>query len=225
MIYAYMITRNEAGRYLEETVSSLQEQVDGVCVYDDRSDDATTDILTKLRVPHLIRGPQTVSFLEDESLFREHAWKMMESVFNPHPGDWILTLDADEILRSSGPLTALCEQAERDGHDALWMHVHELYTPSQIRTDGYWGTIRALRFALWHPNGKFAPKAMGGGSLPDYIRNPGETTKADILHYGYIRPEDRQEKFDRYSKTVGHSRSHINSILTTAKVAKLPPLV
>ncbi len=224
-IYAYMITRNEASRYLQETISSLQEQTDGVCVYDDQSDDETPTILQKLRIPYLIRSPRDPSFLEDESWFRARAWRFMEAICDPHPGDWILTLDADEILRTSGSLYSLCEGAVSAGEDALWMHVHELWAPAQIRTDGFWATIRALRLAAWKPNGEFAQKRMGGGSLPDYVTNAGTTTQADILHYGYVKAEDRQQKYDRYSNTTGHSVKHIQSILQPPTLVKLPPMV
>ncbi len=224
-LYAYMITKDEAGRYLEETISALQELTDCVTVYDDRSEDETTSILEKYHIPYIIRAPNAPSFMKDESQFRWRAWKFMAAICDPRPGDWILTLDADEILRTSGPLIDLCAQAETFGLDALWLHVNELWSPSQIRTDGFWATIRALRLAAWKPNGDFRSTKMGGGSLPDYVKNAGETAKADILHYGYMRPEDRQAKYDRYSQKTGHSLQHIKSILQPPTLAKVPPLV
>ena len=223
-IFSYIVTKNEAGRYLEDTLSSLREQVDGICVFDDRSDDNTVEILKNLRIPHMINSWGR-PFLDDESAFRERAWRFMEDLFEPLPGDWILTLDADEALREKRSLQEVCVQAHVTGQDALWMHVHELWSPTEIRTDGYWGTIRALRLAAWKANGKFAPKKMGGGSLPDYIQNAGETSDLDILHYGYVRQEDREAKHARYSGTSGHSSRHISSILQSPTLAQLPPIV
>jgi glycosyltransferase involved in cell wall biosynthesis len=225
-IYGYMITKNEADRYLEDALYSMSQNTDGFVVFDDRSTDDTPKVVEKFRVPYKIAaGP---SFSDHEAMFREQAWRFMEVHFKPRLGDWILTLDADETLRTSVPLKEICRRAERESQDALWMHVHELWGPNAIRIDGAWGTIRALRLAAYKPNGRFEKKQnkMGGGSLPDYTKNVGATNRAEILHSGYLKAEDRKAKYERYSQTQGrHVRRHIDSILTEPMLAEMPRMV
>lgn len=224
-IYSYVVTKNEADRYLKDCLTSLKEQVDGVCVYDDQSDDDTVDVLRDLNIPHVIRSNIAPSFMEDESVFRQQAWNLMEALFSPKYGDWILTLDADEFLRINGSLHGICDEATELTYDALWMHVHEMWGPDQIRIDGYWPTIEALRLVSYRPNGKFLPRKQGGGSIPSYPANVFRTNLADILHYGYFNPDDRMPKYQRYSDTVGHSSQHINSIIEQPMLAQLPDLI
>lgn len=223
-VYSYVITKNEADRYLAETITSLRCQVDGVCVFDDQSSDRTTDVLRGLGIQYMISADRT--FGEGEAAFREDAWRYMERLFSPGLGDWILTLDADEALRLRKPLKDIIRLAERDNHDSLVLPVREIWEEGKMRIDGFWGTVSACRMALWRPNGVFKPEQMGGGSLPSYVSNKGHTSDAEILHYGYMKPEDRIAKYNRYSASPGrHNPRHIKSILAHPMLADLPNMV
>lgn len=227
-ILSYLITKNEADRYLEQTVANLREHVDGLFVYDDRSTDHTPDILKDLGCEFMIRGTTESSFLEDESDFRHQAWDYMIKFLDPRHGDWILTLDADEMLRTSTPLKMICADAAQQDLGGLWMHVHEMWSPTEIRVDGYWPTIRAARLIEYMAQSAFRTfetHRFGGGSLPVFTGPVGTTTEAEILHYGYATQADREAKYQRYTGRAGHNRTHIDSILKTPMLALLPPLV
>lgn len=231
-----MVTRNEAGRYLKEAVDSIRPLVDNLFVYDDRSTDETAIRLAEWKVPHIVRKRSHPSFLDNEDVFRQNAWERMEAMFGPRPGDWIITLDADEQLRTSHELITLAQNARDMGQDALWMHVHEVWEEGKIRVDGFWPSIKALRFCEWKPDATFKHRRtdegpvhqqMGGGSLPDYVSNPGRTHLADILHFGYFRASERQRKMERYLsiRDSGHNKRHLKSIITTPTLAPLPEMV
>lgn len=227
-ILSYLITKNEAGRYLEQTVHNLREHVDELIVYDDRSDDNTVQILQDLKVNYFIRPSLELSFLENEADFREQAWERMENLLDPRHQDWVLSLDADEVLRTSRNLHDICAEATQQGHGGLRMHIHEMWTPTQIRTDGWWDQTTGVRLSEYMPGShfrSFETHRFGGGSLPVFTGPVADLTEADILHYGYTRQEDREAKYQRYKGRLGHNPRHIDSILATPMLAELPQMV
>lgn len=222
-VFSYMVTRNEAERYLAETVSDLVELTDGCLVYDDCSDDDTMEIARDFGALPIKRHAGIPSFLEDESAFRQAAWRSMEEIFRPEPGDWILTLDADEIVfpyGRSGLDMVIAEAISNQGTGVI-MRVREMWNPDMTheRIDGFWGSITALRLVAWRPDGQFLPNTQGGGSVPFYdvdtrtLRAWQKTNKLEIHHFGYARQEDREAKYARYSQHPGHNKRHIASIL------------
>lgn len=231
-IFGYMVVKNELGRYLRESVKYFADAVDGLLIYDDRSDDLTPELIKELvpakNTTFLIRPPGSPSFADSESDFRQEAWDMMVRHLKPRSDDWILTLDADEFLRMRTPdsLRQACRNATEDNFDGLWMHVHEVWGRDDwrplVRTDGWWGEISALRLCRYQPKGVFKGQFLGGGSLPDNIHRPGRTQEVEILHFGYMTQEDREAKYRRYLGTPGHNPRHINSILQQPVLAEIP---
>lgn len=221
-IFSYLVTKNEADRYLVEGVQDLLEMTDGLLVYDDQSDDDTPNIAIDFGAAMWSRPNDVPPFSEDESAFRQAAWAAMEKVFQPEDGDWILTLDADEALfpyGRSGLEWAIAEALSADC-DAIAMRVREVWEDTEFnleRVDGFWGSIVAVRLVAYHPNGAWSPKKEGGGSVPLYF-NICPTKKIEIHHYGYARQADREAKYARYSEGKGHNRRHIQSILQTPEL-------
>lgn len=226
-VFAYMVTKNEADRYLFAAAATLAWQVDGLFVYDDQSTDRTLQILNELRIPYAVRRDEDPSFQEDESAFRHHAWDQMDALFAPRLGDWIVSLDADELLRCRGKhIKDVVESAQQHGYDALWLRVHEMWAEGQVRVDGFWGDIKALRMCAWKPEAEFVSKKMGGGSLPGDLQQIGWCPNADILHFGYYDPADREPKMVGYltNPAHGHNPKHIRSIILPPTLADLSDL-
>lgn len=245
-IFSYMVTHNEASRYLRGTIDAVMAWADGLFVYDDRSTDETVGVvLDHGGVDFQVRPRREPSFMEDESAFRENAWRCMEEALKPEEGDWILTLDADEKLlyESRDDLLDACDLAEKTGYDSIRCRVHEcwgvdggptndhfwdsmrtgvLYSNMPVRMDGYWGHITAVRACQYKPGGSFKTAAMGGGSVPDYVqRICPDIVAFEIAHLGYLRQADREKKYARYKDRPGHNKTHIESILARPKLAKL----
>lgn len=232
-IFSYMVIKNEMDRYLRLAVKELMRHVDGLVIYDDRSDDLTTENMREIcglgNVTFMIRDWLSFSFLENEAEFRQDAWTLMEKAFRPRQDDWILTLDADEFLRSSLPLRQICSETSPEVQ-ALRCRVHEMWgtgDDDQIRVDGFWPTIEATRLCRYDPGARFRTVdsegrrlPMGRGSLPEVGRTDKDS-RFDILHYGYASAEDREIKYRRYSARQGHTPRHVRSIIEPPILAPL----
>jgi len=225
-IIGHMVTRNEMGRYLPITLKWLSKITDEVYVHDDRSTDGTFEHVWT-RVPSDKRAPDDVSFAEDEGLFRGAAWRRMELFFAPTERDWILCIDADELLLSTLPLSdtraALVSEVQTAmivGANAITFDIAETFDLAegvpQIRTDGYWGKVRACRWVRWRPNGRFSAGEACGSVPRSWTSDDYVSLDLAILHLGYLRREDRIAKYQRYSAGTGHNPRHVASILTPA---------
>lgn len=240
-LLGYMVTYKEwpdtwqSGRLLRECFEEWWPCLDGLLFYDDRSTDQTASWLrsyasTTPNIAVHVRPIENLSFIEHEGLFREDAWRLLEQEFAPVEGDWVMTLDADEVIRSPYPeyVKELCERIDRDGYDSLEFHFHEVWTPidtsPMVRMDGFWAETNGIRACKWKPGMKFKDRKMASGSLPDGLERLRHTTEIDILHYGYARQEDRERKYQRYRGRPGHNPKHISSILKRPTLAPLPPL-
>lgn len=138
-----------------------------------------------------------------------------------------MAFDADEFLVARGEdddERISLEQACRHAESLVAYSVHlprpEAWEvkPLRVRKDGYWGSIKCTRLFKWRPGGVIQQKAMGCGSEPGYVgmnRISPYNHGLYLMHYGYVDPEDRQEKYDRYTglSNHGHNDVHIQSIL------------
>lgn len=214
-IIGHMVTRNELRRYVMQTLPALKAVCDEVVVFDDLSDDGTLQYVRELGVYAFVRSDDTPPFSEHEGRFRGGAWDMLNTLLAPTPEDWVLCLDADEVLTGN---RADLEHLAGGDHDTYAFHVDEVFgwqgrTPL-VRIDGYWGQITAVRFARWRSAAQFYDRREGCGSLPQGWEAEATTVKAPrIMHFGYAQAADRLERYSRYRAGRGHNPAHIDSIL------------
>ncbi len=229
-IIGHMVTRNELGRWLTSTLPWLMEICSGnVSVYDDQSSDDTVDYVRSLGA-HVARRQDAISsFANNEGIFRWAGWQSMERALAPRIGDWILAIDADELLLANTPggdlssvvayLADSIHRAEIDGQRTVTFKVAEVFALDGmgwplVRTDGYWGSISACRLAKWQVQGIFESRKEGGGSLPSaWPKSIDQDPHLELMHLGYARPEDRTIKYRRYQQGAGHNPRHVASIL------------
>lgn len=230
-IFAQMVARNEADRYLDAVLTWLDDKVgvNRIHVYDDRSEDATVDVALWHGCAVTVRPEGAASFLEHEGRFRADAWAALEEKLRPHIGDWILAIDADEFLVGDGcipeQLEAVIAEANRRGALSVLLPVPEVFAVveqngelrvPQVRIDGLWGTIAGTRLFAYQPGGEFNMKAMGCGSEPTYVVSSGISRSHNglaLMHYGYADPADVPKKYERYSSLAhGHADKHVASI-------------
>jgi hypothetical protein len=238
-IIGHMVIRNELGRSITTTLPCLKEICNGaVAVYDDQSTDGTDIYVKSLDIACARREDVIPAFREHESRFRWAAWRFMEQTQAPQAGDWILAVDADELLLVPEPgadvelarithlLIDAIAEAEFAGHRSISFRVAEIFGfdvdgwPMQ-RTDGYWATITACRLARWTHEGIFDSRTEAGGSIPSaWLRDSQQTSLVELFHLGYARPEDRVVKYERYRHGMGHNRRHVESILTEPSLTR-----
>ncbi len=226
-IFGHVCVKDEAERYLAESLAWHLEFLDDVHVFDDRSTDDTADIAREAGAVVSVRPDRAPSFLTHEGNFRQAAWKDFQSTMEVTFDDWVLAFDADEFLVSPNEperesLERLVQMSRVEKAISWKIRVDEIFAfdhgQPMKRTDGFWGTIFGIRFFKYRAVSQFANRKMGCGSAPTYaLQDPADATRmpTGIMHYGYARAEDQQAKHDLYSHVLhnGHSSAHIQSIL------------
>lgn len=229
-IFGLMVTKNEADRYLDLALSAARPVVDDLFVFDDGSTDTTVAVAEGHGCLVTSRHPSGPSFLEHEGRFRQQAWDVFENAVEPEVGDWVLALDADEIVTAIGDPRELLLEAAKLSNDrgelARLIRIPEIFDVRDgkpyARMDGWWGKIRGTRFFAYRKGGLFADKPMASGSEPTYIQaRIGEIVEGFwLLHLGYACHDDRVEKYRRYSERAGHADQHVASILQDPQLAQ-----
>lgn len=218
-VFAVMTTKDEADKHLRGVLKRLIPQVDGVFVYDDRSSDNTQGLARGLGAQVVVRSLDTPTFMQDESAFRTASYEAFAKYVKPDLGDWVLSIDADEMLVvEDHTLQDLALSGHANAyslHKAEVWDVHPVGNTPFIRVDGFWGDIFAPRFFRWSDAPVDVPDGiMGCGSIPEWAyRSAVKTQWVSMLHYGYATQEDRVRKYARYFGAPGHNPKHINSIL------------
>lgn len=228
-IFGIICVRDESSRYLDSCLSWMNEIVDQIFVYDDRSIDSSVGIAIKNNCEVVVRPRDVPSFMEHEGLFRQAAWDAFEQCMSPELGDWIVAFDSDEFLLSDSnsdirnSLNNSIKYAEQNGNTAIMIHFSEVFKINLdkifIRVDGFWPDINGPRIFAYKPGASWSNKSMGCGSQPEYV-NRGSISKKtfglEMLHFGYALDDDKNIKYNRYTSLYnhGHSNKHIESIIT-----------
>lgn len=227
-LLATMVTKDEAGRYLADCLGWLKTCVDEIHVFDDKSDDETPEIVLSHECRLTVRADDQPSFLDHEGRFRQAAWHAFEQKIKPEINDWVLAIDADEFLVADGKerleLVHAATEANFRAAKSVILKFQEVFgfrgDIPLVRTDGYWDSITHPRFFQYEPNGAFLDRPMACGSEPTYVRASPyvDAPNLSVLHYGYAKPEDQAQKFQRYSEATGHNSRHIDSILQQGRL-------
>lgn len=219
-IIANMIGRNEAPHYLEYVLDRLSTQVDEIVFTDDASTDNTVDIVSKY-TNHIQILPESM-FSVHEGQLRQSSWDFLENVTNPSNKDWVLAIDCDEALFETQ--FKIRDLITSPNHDIMNIMFYHMWNENQFRVDGGWRPHGSTRLFRYQPNGKFADKKLAPGSEPQFVAwnfryfRPRffAQTGLKMKHLSYIKDEDKQAKYDRYTAIDGgafHSNNHINSII------------
>lgn len=222
-LFGLVVARNEQHRYLASMLAKAMPLVDRLFLLDDRSDDDTAELALAMGCDVWVREPDAPSFFEHEGRFRQSAWESFEAACDPQTGDWVLALDTDEALVGANLVETLRYQlpvaAAANGVTGLRLHVAEVFGVAEgaplVRVDGLWGSISGVRLFAYEPEGTFLDRAMGCGSAPTYVSRGKieDVVTVALLHFGYLDPDDRLEKYERYAGRPGHNEAHVASIL------------
>lgn len=213
-----MVVRNEEGRYLRRVLESLAGHIDEAVIIDDASTDQTIaiceEILTGIPL-HLIKNE--TSMFGDEISLRKLQW---EETVKTNP-DWILNLDADELLEAAfweNAQTILCDA----NLERCAFRLYDMWNATQYREDVFWSAHKTSRTFLlcYRPDylyqWKQTPQHCGR-----FPANCDVFPKAEaeyrIAHFGWATEKDRAEKYNRYQRldpgAVYGSRGQYDSIL------------
>lgn len=196
-----MIVKNESGRYLERSLRSTLPAVDQAVIIDDHSTDNTAaicrELCTEYDVPlTLIANPQ--SGFSNEIELRKQQW---QATIAAEP-DWILNLDADEVLDDVflREKDQLLNQADLDLYS---FRLFDFWDEERYREDQYWQAHLFYRPFLLRYQPAFPYEwretPVHCGRFPENIfQLPNGISSVRIKHFGWARAEDRIRKYERY---------------------------
>ncbi|SNS05657.1 Glycosyltransferase, GT2 family [Anaerovirgula multivorans] len=194
-----MIVKNEEGRYLNQMLNSLKMHIDEAVIIDDGSCDNTVNMCREILkdIPlHVIQNEQ--SMFASEVGLRKKQWS---ETIKTNP-DWILNLDADEILEDS-----FWDKAQKlinnQNYDFYCFKLYDMWSETHYREDEYWNAHSIYRPFLmryqpdfnyiWHET----PQHCGRFPINTFSF-PRATSEFRVKHFGWATQEDRVEKYKRY---------------------------
>lgn len=196
-----MVIRNTDGRYLERVLTGLKGHIDDAVIIDDASDDHTVKLYEYLLedIPHrIIRNDKKM--FANESELRKTQW--IETIkTNP---DWILNLDADEVIE---PVfwNHADEMTADPQYDAYGFRLYDMWNDQEYREDRFWESHKSSRMFLlrYRPEYPYTWKetTQHCGRFPYNLEQiPRCNSDYRIQHFGWASREDRNEKYDRYRR-------------------------
>jgi glycosyltransferase involved in cell wall biosynthesis len=223
-LIANMVVKNEVDRYLEEVLSDLLLYVDKIVITDDASTDNTVEVC-KRYTPHVYSNAESL-FCVDEAALRQSSINNLGK--HASPGDWILAIDADEIIWSTrAPIKELIRTTK---YDVISLEFINMWNPTHYRVDKMWKPTLCTKLFRYVKNGKIKDRKLACGSEPTYVEDAVRKGRwlrdsgLKIQHLGYMFDEDKKIKYDRYMEIDGgkfHSGNHLKSIMDK-KVELLP---
>lgn len=218
MLVANMVGRNEADRYLPEVLDHLRSFVDTIVFTDDGSDDDTPEVAKKYGAK--VYRNEVSLFTQNEAQLRTTAWKNLEK--HVERGDWVLAIDCDEKLWSTDTTKTLSKMLNQSKYDVINITFYHMWDENHYRVDKAWAPTPSTRLFRYYYGGQFQDRKLACGSEPTYVRTL--TSRGSFMqdsglimqHFGYMRDEDKQAKYNRYMKLDGgefHAKQHIESIL------------
>ncbi|WP_149453536.1 glycosyltransferase [Pasteuria penetrans] len=196
-----MIVHNEADRYLRKVLMAHREWVDAAVIIDDGSTDHTVAVCEELLsgIPLYIHSNPIPKFGNEVTL-REQQW---EATIALQP-EWILNLDADEVLDPSFFDNKHKWLNQNDFH-VIYFRLYDMWDEKHYRDDPLWCAHRFPRPYLirYLPNFTYiwrnTPQHCGRFPF-NVLLLPYRFHSARIRHYGWARSEDRREKYERYRR-------------------------
>lgn len=202
----------EAERYLEQVLDRALYWADELHVVLDRKAGAKEEEVVRSRATSWQRS--VLTWEDHEGRFRADAWGSMEMAVSPTVDDYIICLDADEVVFDHHLIRSGIKQ---NMGLRIPFRFFEMWGESEYRVDGQWRPYEAPICFPYREYGHFYNKALASGRQPTYV---GQIRAAPVLgtvlHYGYARPEDRQAKYERYMRLDGgqfHDIGHLKSIM------------
>lgn len=194
-----MLVRNEADRYLPRVLEHASKYVDNAVILDDASEDETVSVCRNIlhNMPLTIVSNPRTEFSNEISV-RKQQWGITVDT-NP---DWILNLDADEILedRAAGEIRRLIDNPH---FDFYMFRLYDFWDDNHYREDEYWKAHMYSREFLvkYIPgyNYTWAEIPQHCGRFPNNIKHlMGLTSAIRVKHFGWAREKDRIKKYKRY---------------------------
>ena len=196
-----LIMKNEENNCLREMLTATRQYITDAVIIDDGSSDNSVKIAEEILkdIPlKLIKNSE--SKFSNEINLRKQQW---DEVVKTNP-DWILTLDADEIFedRFKDEIQKLISAKDVD---AYYFRLYDFWDDTHYRDDPFWSAHKQYRPFLirYNPDVEYPWKETPQhcGRYPLTINDfHYKISDLRLKHYGWVKPELRQAKYDRYQK-------------------------
>jgi glycosyltransferase involved in cell wall biosynthesis len=210
-----MIAKNEAGRWLAQSLGSLLSCCDKVLVLDDQSTDETADMARSLHCDVRVRSGAPMWGQEAPARAELWDWAAKEA------GDgWVLIGDADMVLVGD-PAPYLYSREVN-----AWSFIlYDQWNETEYRADGFWRGHEFPRPWLFSPSrvpANWAPVWVRNGlhvghAPPNYPLVASVAPTLSWRHLQYSTPESRQQKYAAYAsqhdQLTPFEQAHYQSIL------------
>lgn len=196
-ICTIICAKNE-GRWIARTVKSAKA-LGPVFVLNDGSTDDTRE-QAKASGAYVYESPYSKQE-RNEARDKNHIlWCGIEK-FQP---DWVLYLDGDEELPlgAAEKIRQACASGQADSYAFGFVYLWN--SPKTVRIDGFFGAFQVARLysaanlEFCAPYENCAIHSIAKGKTPAAI-------DVQILHYGYMLPEDRIRKYEYYNRIDPHN--------------------
>jgi glycosyltransferase involved in cell wall biosynthesis len=195
-----MVVRNEASRWLKQTLRAARPVIDDAVVIDDASTDDTVAVVERelAGLPLSLHRNESPRFANEIDL-RRQQWDACVAT-NP---DWLLILDADEVLEEKAA-KVVPDIVRRASFSAWGFHLHDMWSETHYREDEHWSAHKEARAFLvrYHPDYLYLwnETAQHCGRMPASATSalPSAAVNVRIKHMGWSTQADRYAKYDRY---------------------------
>ena len=212
---AAILAKDEADRYLRQTIESLKPLCDKVLLLDDGSTDRTREMAWDLGCDVRERGKEAM--WGNESPARQELWEWGSK----EAGDgWLYIADADHETHAD-PITWRVMLSSWTVN-AWALPLLDLWdSPKTYRVDGFWQGYKYPRPWLFKPSaveGIWSERGIHCGHSPQGNWVVGQAPESCwIGHAGWLDAKDRATKHLRYSQKADilseYELAHLNSAL------------
>jgi glycosyltransferase involved in cell wall biosynthesis len=200
-LLAVLAVRNEM-RFLPGCIANLAPQVDGIVALDDDSSDGSAEFLESCEtVLEVLRAPRGRPVWDEVQNHR----RLVRAALR-HGADWILCVDADELLEREFRTRAerVIRRGRALGFSAYNVRLRELWgSVDQFRVDGIWRSKYPARLFRARPDHEFDPRPFHGIKAPMQARSMifgFPVADLTVYHLRMIHPEDRRARRERYER-------------------------
>lgn len=212
-----MLVRNESSRTLQKeyflfsrVLETMRTLCDRLVVCDDNSDDNTFDCIRAFTKTKNILKTSENTWEKNEVEARQTLWN--KTVSEAKHGDWIVCLDADELIDHPIELRYMLENLPPHV-DGLGFRLFDMWNMTHYREDQHWKAhfypwVFAVRYEA-NKEYKWHDKALHCGRFPANASQRMLPTMIPVRHYGWALEEDRKKKYDRYMRIDGEGKHGI----------------
>jgi glycosyltransferase involved in cell wall biosynthesis len=200
-IIGMMLVKNEADRWLTQSLGKLVRLCDKIVVLDDDSTDNTTQICMDYGCKVYVSDKSLWG--TDELYQRKRLFDLAK--FEAKENDWIICLDADEIIPLAFiPYLKYLMNILDNNINGIALKLHDMWDCEHYREDMYWEAHKfnypvAIRYREGFDY-KWRDKLLHCGRFPQNSSPNCITTHIPLKHMGWSTLEDRKQKYDRYMK-------------------------